>query len=86
MVGVRLRRENRSWAAISSHLLWPMWAALSFSGTVSLFWSSGVSEVTFLGRAAPVGKLDLTTGRSQLVGPSSTERTIWVVGSTRSRT
>ncbi len=74
------------WAAISWHLLVPMPAALSLSGTVSLFRSSGVSAPASFASAVPVGTLDLTTGPSHRVGPLSRERTICVMGSTRRRT
>ncbi|CAM5346063.1 hypothetical protein STENM327S_00749 [Streptomyces tendae] len=77
---------KRSCAAISSHLSAPARAALSFSGTVSLLRSSGVSAPAFFSSAVPVGKLDLTTGPSRLVGPLRRERTTWVIGSTRRRT
>ncbi len=77
---------NRSWAAISLHWVSPTRAALSFNGTVSRFWSSGVSVVPSFFSAVPVGKLDLATGPSQLVGPVSRERTICVMGSTFLRT
>jgi hypothetical protein len=68
------------------HRASPTREAFWFNGTVSLFVSSGVSEVTPFRSAVPVGKLDLTTGPSQLVGPLRSDRTICVMGSTRRRT
>lgn len=85
-VGARFRRVNSSCVAISVHLPVATWDDLRFSGTVSLFWSSGASPEAFLRSAVPVGKLDLTTGPSQVVGPFSSDRTSCVIGSTLPRT
>lgn len=75
---VRSRSVKSTCEAIIRQERCPVPSAFLSSGTFRTLRSSGVSEATPFLRFVPAGKREVTTGRSQSVGPRSRLRTACV--------